>query len=60
MVIKLFQYSTLHEILLLAVPRRLFSFGSLVTLDVVCRYVSLLLLYINIIKALKALAAWAS
>ena len=35
-------------ILLLAVPRRLFCFGSLVILDVVCRYLSLFLLYINI------------
>ena len=35
-------------ILLLAVPRRLFRFGSLVILDVVCRYLSLFLLYINI------------
>ena len=35
-------------ILLLAVPRRLFCFGSLVILDAVCRYLSLFLLYINI------------
>ena len=35
-------------ILLLAVPRRLFCFGSLVNLDGVCRYLSLLLLFINI------------
>ena len=35
-------------ILLLAVPRQLFCFGSLVILDVVCRYRSLFLLYINI------------
>ena len=35
-------------ILLLAVPRRLFCFGSLVFLDVAFRYLSLLLLYINI------------
>ena len=35
-------------ILLLAVPRRLFCFGSLVLLDVVFRYISLFLLYINI------------
>ena len=35
-------------ILLLAVPRRLFCFGLLVILDVVCRYLSLFLLYINI------------
>ena len=35
-------------ILLLAVPRRLFCFGSLVVLDVVFRYLSLFLLYINI------------
>ena len=35
-------------ILLLAVPRRLFCFGSLVVLNVVFRYLSLLLLYINI------------
>ena len=34
-------------ILLLAVPRRLFCFGSLVVLDVVFRYLSLGLLYIN-------------
>ena len=33
-------------ILLLAVPRRLFCFGSLVILDVVCRYLSLFLFYI--------------
>ena len=32
---------------LLAVPRRLFCFGSLVVLDVVLRYLSLCLLYIN-------------
>ena len=36
-------------ILLLAVPRRLFCFGYLVILDVVCRYLSLFLLYIDII-----------
>ena len=35
-------------ILLLAAPRRLFCFGSLVILDVVCRYLLLFLLYINI------------
>ena len=35
-------------ILLLAVPRRLFCFGSLVILDVVIRYLSLFFLYINI------------
>ena len=35
-------------ILLLAVPRRLFCFGSLVVLDVVFRYLSLFLLYINL------------
>ena len=35
-------------ILLLAVPRWLFCFGSLVILDVVFRYFSLFLLYINI------------
>ena len=35
-------------ILLLVVPRRLFCFDSLVILDVVCRYLSLFLLYINI------------
>ena len=35
-------------ILLLAVQRRLFCFGSSVILDVVCRYLSLFLLYINI------------
>ena len=36
------------EILLLAVARRFFCFGSLVILDLVCRYLSLFLLYINI------------
>ena len=35
-------------ILLLAVPRRLFCFGSFVILDVVCRYLSLFLLYMYI------------
>ena len=35
-------------ILLLGVPRRLFCFGSLVVLDVLFRYLSLFLLYINI------------
>ena len=35
-------------ILLLAVPRRLFCFGSLVILDVVCRIYRFYLLYINI------------
>ena len=35
-------------ILLLAVPRRLFCFGTLVILDVVCRSLSLFLLYLNI------------
>ena len=35
-------------ILLLAVPRRLICFASLVILDVVCRYLSLFVLYINI------------
>ena len=34
----------------LAVPKRLFSFGSLVVLDVVCRYVLLFLLDIKIEK----------
>ena len=34
--------------LLLAVPTRLFCFGSLVVLDVVCRYLLLFVLYINI------------
>ena len=34
-------------ILLVTVPRRLFCFGSLVVLDVVFRYLSLFLLYIN-------------
>ena len=29
-------------------PKRLFCFGSLVILDVMCRYLSLFLLYINI------------
>ena len=33
---------------LLAVPRLLFCFGSLAILDVICRYLSLFLLYINI------------
>ena len=37
-------------ILLPGVPRRLFWFGSLVIFDVVCRYLSLFLLYINIKK----------
>ena len=32
---------------LLAIPRQLFCFGSLVILDVKCRYLSLVLLYIN-------------
>ena len=32
----------------LAVPRQLFCFGSLVVLDVMFRYLSLFLLYINI------------
>ena len=40
--------TTSPVILLLAVPRRLFYFGSLVVLDVVFRYLSLFLLYINI------------
>ena len=35
-------------ILLLAVPRHLFCFGSLVVIGVVFRYLSLFLLYINI------------
>ena len=35
-------------ILMPAVPRRLFCFGSLVILYVVCRYLSLLVLFINI------------
>ena len=34
--------------LLLAVPRRLYCFGSLAVLDVVFRYLSLFLIYINI------------
>ena len=33
---------------LLAVPMRLFWFGLLVILDVVCRYLSLFVIYINI------------
>ena len=33
---------------LVKVPRRLFCFGSMVILDVACRYLSLFLLYINI------------
>ena len=40
--------ASVSVILLLAVPRRLFCFGSLVVLDVVFRYLSLFLLYINI------------
>ena len=39
---------TTPVILLLAIPRRLFCFGSLVILDVVSGHLSLLLLYINI------------
>ena len=35
-------------VLLLAVTGRLFCFGSSVILDVVCRYLSLFVLYINI------------
>ena len=35
-------------ILLLAIPRQLFCFGSFVVLDVVFRYLSLFLLYITI------------
>ena len=35
-------------ILLLAVPNGLFCFDSLVILDMVCRYLSLFLLYINV------------
>ena len=35
------------KVLLLAVPRQLFCFGSLVVLDVVCGYVLLFLLDIN-------------
>ena len=35
-------------ILLLDVPKRLLCFGSLVILDVVCRDLSLFLLFINI------------
>ena len=35
-------------ILLLAVPKRLFRFGSLVILDAVCFHLLLLLSYINI------------
>ena len=38
----------LPVILLLAVPRRLFCFGSLVILDVMYRNLSLFSLYINI------------
>ena len=33
---------------LMVVQMRLFGFGSLVILDVVCRYLSLFVLYINI------------
>ena len=36
-----------QSILLLDIPRRLFCFGSLVILDVGCRYLSLFVLYIN-------------
>ena len=39
---------TPSKLRLLAVPRRLFCFGSLVILYVVCRYLSLFMLYINI------------
>ena len=42
-----------HVILLLAVPDRLFCFGSLVVLDVVCGYVLLCLLVIKIENRLK-------
>ena len=54
---QLFKYQTVNcsslsqlreAILLLAVPRRLFCFGSLVILDVKCRFLSLFELYINI------------
>ena len=48
-----FTCSSPSVILLLAVPRRLFCFGSLVILDVLCRYLSLFLLYINIKKVTK-------
>ena len=44
----LFLFCYERVILLLAVPRRLFCFGSLVVLDMVCRFLSLFLLYINI------------
>ena len=40
-------------ILLLAVPRRLFCFGSLVILDVVCRYLLLFLLYEGVSKSFE-------
>ena len=43
---KLVQAPPPPVILVLAVPRRLFCFGSLVVLDVVFRYLSLCLLYI--------------
>ena len=41
------EHNELGLILLLAVPRGLFCFGSLVVLDVVFRYLSLCYLYIN-------------
>ena len=41
-------------ILLLAVPRRLFCFGSLVNLNVVCHYLSLFLFYVNLTRAQHA------
>ena len=41
------QFTSSVWTLLLAVPRRLFCFGSLVVLDMVFRYLSLFLLYIN-------------
>ena len=48
--IRLMNKCMMHKlpvILLLAVPRWLFCFGSLVVLDVVFRYLSLFFLYIN-------------
>ena len=44
----LFVLLVLYSNFIAGVPRRLFCFGSLVILDVVSRYLSLFLLYINI------------
>ena len=40
-----YKMAKVERILLLAIPRRLFCSGSLVILYVVCRYLSLFLLY---------------